>query len=274
MALNYDILLFVLPGFEVLNQSSPLLITPTCILTPTVPVSTDQQHFHDNDASNQPDDTKKTYRQLEIEYREIHLQIISLDITLEKLNKFASSVPVSVRKLYPQLKRQVLALKTGKSKNTAEFFGVINNYSHFLIPWLLEDAVKMCGDKTTKEMMERYIIKLNQFSERITLEELAIFIKDGVKFYDKHLFDKIEVKLGNEWQKKKLKDIEPPKRSWWLDKMIFGSVHIFFLIPDETDLEEECVQNFLRSRAMKVFMKGECKYNFEVCMYMYQCLSN
>lgn len=176
------------------------------------PTPSDQQYTNDSDISAPNEQLreaplKEKMDELEEEYRIVSMKIAEKfeTIPLDELQRYAASLPISVRRHYDELRTTQLSAMTKDISSMSQFFGVLNECSNFLSPALMEDAIKMYGDSETKSQMNTYNSKLQDFQITTTLEEF-VGIWEGVTPKG---YEEIELELTINWREKTLKDVAP-----------------------------------------------------------------
>lgn len=203
---------------------------------------------------------------LEEEYRTIGENLTDdleqKSVSIRDLQIYAANIPHYVRRDFEEPGKNQMLDKTTRATDVFHFVGALNECSNFLNPTLLADAVEKFGNEELKLKMRKFKEKSENFQKSTTLEQ---FVKKCSSWTGKYPegYKEIEMELKADWKEKTFKDIAPPKKTWLLFKVYYGSLRVVVAIPDLTHLQEEVVLEFLQLHVKKVFINGECFLNFE-----------
>ena len=151
-----------------------------------------------------------------------------------------------------------------RSSTIEEFFHSLKQHCNALCPDILEDLIEQVGDEEAKREMREFKLKCEAFQRETKLKDM-IGNYEGPTSVPLN-YKELEIKLGEGWREKTLKDLENLQcrislQSRLLKKIREGSLIVTYLVPISLNLPIENLISFLQELdVLQITMDRKCIY--------------
>ena len=216
--------------------------------------STQQIAHHDGAAASPVNEAiRESLRELDRHFSHVQMQLINTaGVTLRDLR-----LRISTLASFSGDPTQLL-----RSSTIEEFFHSLKQHCSSLCPDILEDLIQQVGDEEAKREMREFKLKCEAFRRETKLEDM-IGNYEGPTSVPLN-YKELEIKLGEGWREKTLKDLENLQcrislQSRLLKKIREGSLIATYLVPVSLNLIFEDLISYLQEQdVLQITMDKKC----------------